>query len=259
MKKLIIAAVMLAGVAVAAWRLGGNAGKPVSTNPLEVGALWAAPDPGLGWMSKEGITAAPETSASMTFWNFGRRATREDSNLSEEGHTQVMILGGGVAQGYGVSDAETFPALLTELFPDYAFENFGTGGYTVDQARTLGERAFGLLYKSPKPQLVILAYQSSGAATAEDVAVTKKSIADLEAFVKSKEALFAAVTVEDKAGNAKQVFEGSNYTHTDCSASVGANTLKDGVHPNAAGQKALSECIAEWMGTAVTPLLAPSE
>ncbi len=259
MKKLVIAVVVLAVVIVIAWRFSGTGSKSTSSNPLEAGAAWAAPDPGLGWMNKEGIVTAPETGASMTFWNFGRRATREDSAVSEEGHTQLMILGGSVAQGYGVTDAETFATLLAGQFPDYAFENFGTGGYSVDQAKTLGERAFDQLYKGPKPQLVILAYQSSGAATAEDVAATKKAIADLEAFVKSKEGLFVAVTVEDKSGMAKQVFEGADYTHTDCSASVGSNMQKDGVNPNAAGHKELSECIAEWMGAAVTPLLAPSE
>jgi len=258
MKKLIVAAVVLAVIAVAAWRLGGGMGS-VSSNPLEAGAAWASPDPGLGWMNKEGVFTAPETGASMTFWSFGRRATREDSALSEEGHTQVMVVGGGVTQGYGVTDAETFPALLTEQFPDYAFENFGTGGYSVDQAKTLGERAFDRLYRASKPQLILLAYQSSGAATPEDVAGAKKAIADLEAFAEEKDALFVVVTVEDKAGMSKAIFEGADYTHTDCSAVVGSNTLKDGVHPNAAGHKALSECIADWMGSAVTPLLAPSE
>ena len=258
MKKLTVAAVVLAFVAVAAWRLGGGMGA-VSSNPLEAGAAWAAPDPGLGWMNKEGVFTAPETEASMTFWSFGRRATREDSALSEEGHTQVMILGGSVTQGYGVSDAETFPALLGGQYPEYAFENFGTGGYGVDQAKTLGARAFDMLYKSSKPQLILLAYQSSGAATPEDVAGAKKAIAALEAFAEAKGALFVVATVEDKAGASKAIFEGADYTHTDCSAKVGSNTLKDGLNPNAAGHKALSDCIADWMGSAVTPLLAPSE
>jgi len=257
MKKLILAVAVLAAVIVAAWRFGGIGPQAVSSNPLEAGAAWAAPDPELGWINKEGVADAGDVP--MTFWSMGRRASREDAALSEEGHTPVMVLGGSVTQGYGVPDEESFVYQLSGQYPEFTFENFGTGGYSVSQAAWLGARAYDRLYRASKPQLILLAYQSSGDAANDDVAKTRQAIADLEAFAESKSALLAVVTVEDKAQKSKAVFEGTNYTHMDCSGSVGVNTLKDGVHPNAAGHKALSSCIADWMGSAVTPLLAASE
>ena len=105
------------------------------------------PDRELGWINKPGVSLSLEPGhVPMTFWDFGRRASRPDP-MRPEGRTPVMVIGGSTTQGYGVRDEETFVALLTQRYPDLWFENFGNGGYSTVQSLMLAERAMKDFYK----------------------------------------------------------------------------------------------------------------
>ena len=151
-------------------RVAGFQPRIVRINPFFVpgtDTTWSVPDPELGWMNKEGVSRSLEGDhVPMTFWSFGRRATRapSDAQLPTElaaDHMPVMIVGGSNLQSYGVRDEESFPYLLSQRFPNLSFENFGTGGYSTVQALMLMDRAYQKFYTEQKPRLILLAFDDA--------------------------------------------------------------------------------------------------
>ncbi len=123
---------------------------------------WSEPDPELGWTNKEGTAHAIGLDpAPMTFWSFARRASRPTPDIPPA-QIPVMIVGGSVAQSYGVRDEYSFPYLLAERFSDLWIENFGNGGYGTVQSRLLAERAYDQFYDAElKPALLIATFADS--------------------------------------------------------------------------------------------------
>ena len=124
---------------------------------------WSVPDPELGWINKTGTAHAIGLDpAPMTFWSFARRASRSTSDIPADTSVPVMIVGGSVAQSYGVRDEHSFPYLLAERFPNLWVENFGNGGYGTVQSRLLAERAYDQFYSDgQKPKLLIVTFADS--------------------------------------------------------------------------------------------------
>ncbi len=173
MKNFILFCVVMAvclGAAEEGLRLVGFQPRTLRINPFFVpgtDTTWSVPDPELGWMNKEGTSRALEGDhVPMTFWSFGRRATRapSDASLPTElaaDKTPIMLVGGSNLQSYGVRDEESFPYLLSQRFPKLSFENFGTGGYSTVQALMLADRAFEKFYGAQKPKLILLAFDDA--------------------------------------------------------------------------------------------------
>lgn len=129
----------------------------------EANTTWSVPDPELGWVNKAGISRSiGNDPAPMTFWDFARRASRPDSTAPLNKRVVTMIVGGSVAQSYGVRDKDSFPYLLAERYPDLWIENFGNGGYGTVQSRILAERAYDHFYTdAQKPKLLIATFADS--------------------------------------------------------------------------------------------------
>ena len=129
----------------------------------DVDTTWSVPEPDLGWINRPGVSLAiGADSAPMTFWDYSRRASRPSPEIPQGHQTPVMIVGGSVAQSYGVRDGESFPYLLAERYPELWIENFGTGGYGTVQATMLAQQAYDNFYPpGRKPKLVILAFAGS--------------------------------------------------------------------------------------------------
>ncbi len=173
MKNFVLLCVVLIvclGVGEGALRVTGFQPREVRINPFFVPGTettWSVPDAELGWINKEGTSVAIEGDhVPMTFWSFGRRATRapSDATLPTElagDHIPVMIVGGSNLQSYGVRDEESFPYLLSQRFPALSFENFGTGGYSTVQALMLMDRAYQKFYTEQKPRLILLAFDDA--------------------------------------------------------------------------------------------------
>ena len=314
-----------------AMRAAGFVPRSSRINPFFVpgtDTTWSVPDPELGWINKEGVSRSIEGDhVPMTFWSFGRRATRAEAALPTDGRPQVMIVGGSNAQSYGVRDEESFASLLSQHYPELSFENFGTGGYSTVQAKLLAARAFEGLYGADKPKLILLAFDDahllrnvadqswvyaisdpegryvapphyrldgdklmfkefttigywplerhSAALTVlhnawlqtfiynsarEALPVTRRVVADLADYAKSKGVAFAAVVLDDRSQTAGAVFEGQAFPHHDCSGlertAPEEYMLKEGSHPNAKLHRHLAECIAAWLDSDVLPQLA---
>ncbi|MBT5241787.1 MAG: hypothetical protein HN793_07560 [Rhodospirillaceae bacterium] len=122
---------------------------------------WSVPDSQLGWVNKAGVSISIEHGgAPMTFWDQGRRATRENLESPGDG-AAVMFVGGSNAQSYGVTDQESFPYLLGQRNPALWIENFGNGGYSSAQALLMAKRAAGEFYDAIVPQLIVLTFADS--------------------------------------------------------------------------------------------------
>jgi len=128
-----------------------------------VDTTWSIADDELGWINKPGVSLAiGEDSTPMTFWNFSRRASREDPAIPKGNQTPVMIVGGSITQSYGVRDENSFPYLLSQRYPNLWIENFGTGGYGTVQTSLLAQRAYeGFYPEDRKPQFVLMAISGS--------------------------------------------------------------------------------------------------
>jgi hypothetical protein len=151
-----------------ATRAAGFTPRVVAVNPFfkpDLNTTWSIPDPELGWINKPGVAQAiGEDPAPMTFWDFGRRATRPDSAIPPGDHIPVMVVGGSDAQAYGVRDEDSFIALLAQRYPNLWFENFGGGGYGTVQAMLMAERAYDKFYGANKPRLLLLTFSDTHAA-----------------------------------------------------------------------------------------------
>jgi hypothetical protein len=152
-------------MAEAAMRMAGFMPRAVRVNPFFVPGsetTWSVPDTELGWINKEGVSRAIEgDGVDMTFWSFGRRATRANPAMPTDAALKVMLIGGSNLQSYGVKDEESFPYLLGQRYPDIGFENFGSGGYSTVQAKLLAERALVKFYGEKRPALMLLAFDDA--------------------------------------------------------------------------------------------------
>jgi hypothetical protein len=93
-------------------------------------------DPELGWVSRCNERAAdlygPGRGLSTNARGF--RGTRETELDRPSGRLRVLCSGDSFTLGYGVGDADTWPAQLERLAPQAECVNLGQGGYGIDQS-----------------------------------------------------------------------------------------------------------------------------
>lgn len=163
---LVLSLVLSVLLGEAALRAAGFEARDLRINPFFVSdsdTTWSLPHAELGWINKPGVSQSIEEGhAPMTFWDFGRRATRPEAERPEGGYP-VMIIGGSNAQSYGVRDENSFAYKLSERYPRLWIENFGNGGYSTVQALMLAEKAYEEFYTQAKPKLILLAFDDSHA------------------------------------------------------------------------------------------------
>ena len=102
------------------------------------------PDPVLGWRNKPGKYvfdgyANPEDKITVTIESDGRRSA---GPAPAEPKARVAFVGDSITMGWAISDWETFAWKLQQRFPDVAFSNYGTGGYSTYQSLLLLRRFF---------------------------------------------------------------------------------------------------------------------
>jgi hypothetical protein len=113
------------------------------------------PDPLLGWQNKPGAFVWPGSGKDirLTFWNSGRRAT---GLADRNGRPAAVILGCSFTQGWAVSDEETYPWKLQEMFPELRVVNLGTAGYGTYQSLLALQRY--LAENTVPPRLVVYGF-----------------------------------------------------------------------------------------------------
>lgn len=93
-------------------------------------------DPELGWVSRRDERAAdlygPGRSLSTNAQGF--RGERAVGAQPASGRVRVLCSGDSFTLGYGVGDADTWPAQLERLVPEAECVNLGQGGYGIDQS-----------------------------------------------------------------------------------------------------------------------------
>lgn len=92
-------------------------------------------DPELGWSQIPGkqVTSLYGPGLGLTVNAQGFRGTRDHSLRTPAGAYRIVCLGDSFTMGYGVSDAESYPAQLERLRPGLESINMGLGGYGVSQ------------------------------------------------------------------------------------------------------------------------------
>lgn len=93
-------------------------------------------DERLGWRSLPSISR-PDLygpGLSLTTNARGFRALEEHAPEVPPGRFRVVCLGDSFTMGFGVDDAQTYPAALQRLCPQVQAVNMGLGGYGLDQA-----------------------------------------------------------------------------------------------------------------------------
>jgi hypothetical protein len=164
---LLLAVIALSAMGVeAGMRAAGFVPRVVHISPFfiqGVNTTWSEPDIELGWINKAGVAEAigSDHPTPMTFWDFSRRASRPAPAIPAGVRLPVMVVGGSDAQSYGVRDEESFITILAQRYPNFWFENFGTGGYSTVQALMLAERAYDKFYTREKPRLLLLTFSGS--------------------------------------------------------------------------------------------------
>ncbi len=135
-------------------------GMPRQPEPLDSGLpALHEPDPVLGWKNKSGAVVWPGRGRdagrpiALTFWSGGRRATAVQPGPARP---EVAIIGCSYAQGWALSDSDTFAWQLQERFPEYSFANLGTAGYGTYQSLLALERH--LSESSAEVDLVVYAF-----------------------------------------------------------------------------------------------------
>ncbi len=84
----------------------------------------------------------------------GWRKTGPDS-LDQDSLPEIWMLGCSFTHGYGVGDAENYPAILQQRMPSYRIRNYGMDGYGTLQNYLLLQ---DLLARGKKPFAVVLGY-----------------------------------------------------------------------------------------------------
>lgn len=115
------------------------------------------PHPELGWRSKKGTYTVPPyvqsgQSTSVTVLDHGRRAT----GVAEHGRQrEIVLVGDSFTHGVAISDHETYPWKLQQMFPTWNVLNYGTSGYGTYQSLLVLERELPLL---SSPAVVIYGF-----------------------------------------------------------------------------------------------------
>ena len=109
-------------------------------------------DPVLGWKNKPGHYSylaynGVGPNIQVTFLDDGSRAT-SDNHIHAASTKSVVLVGCSFTEGWAVSDYETYPWKLQEIFPAVKFYNYGTGGYGTYQSLLMLERVLPRI-KSP--------------------------------------------------------------------------------------------------------------
>lgn len=152
----ITALFSLASIAVVGELVARSAGRTPWRAGLETDA-WSTPHPVLGWINRAGTNLSNEAgNVPMTFWDGGRRRSREHPTPPAAATRQAVLVGGSWTQGYGVRDEQTFAWKAGELLPDWHFENFGTGGYGTLQSAMSAE--LGIDEGRIEPELVVYGF-----------------------------------------------------------------------------------------------------
>jgi len=93
-------------------------------------------DPELGWASRKGSVArdvfGPGLDVSTNARGF-RNASEFQASVAPD-KTRVVALGDSFTLGYGVGDADSWPASLERLCPRLEVPNMGQSGYGIDQS-----------------------------------------------------------------------------------------------------------------------------
>ena len=108
-------------------------------------------DPITGWRNKPGRYVVPPDTPSgtellMTFLPHGRRRSLPDKIVTDH---ELVVVGGSFTQGYALSDHDTYPWKLQEIYPSVEVLNYGTGGYGTYQSLLLLEQELPQL-RAPK-------------------------------------------------------------------------------------------------------------
>ena len=127
---------------------------------VEPGGRLYRKHPTLGYANLPGkltITLKTGLKFQVNNGNDGLRITRPPGTaLASVDPKQMWIFGGSFTYGFCLNDAETYPWLLQERFPNFEVVNFGVGGYgTLQSLIQLQEALAG--GRTP-PALLIVAY-----------------------------------------------------------------------------------------------------
>ena len=115
--------------------------RPMQAGPKKDWALvpdriWIEHHPRLGWYhqkNKDAIHTHQSYEVRIRTNQDGFRSMREYAEEKPAGVTRILALGDSFTFGFGVEDAENFPAVLEAAHPDLEAINLGVAGYGVDQ------------------------------------------------------------------------------------------------------------------------------
>jgi hypothetical protein len=102
-------------------------------------ASWSAYDLELGWINRPSARQH-HVDGWFTTLDDGSRVTRHRKDIPAPNH--IVVVGDSYAQGYGVSDENTYAWHLQSRFPPYDVRNLGTGGYGSYQSGLALQRFF---------------------------------------------------------------------------------------------------------------------
>jgi len=126
---------------------------------------WAAMDPKLGWVNREGAFRSVEPgNALMSFDADGER--HDPLNPKGSGLPRILVVGCSFTQGEGVVDDEPYPHVMNTALPGYQVLNFGTGGYGTYQS-LLRMQAY---FAAPHAETPLVIYGFNGHHTIRNVA-----------------------------------------------------------------------------------------
>jgi hypothetical protein len=118
-------------VAEGAFRALGYQPRRLELNPNFWITGWAAMDPELGWVNREGSFRSVEAgNAIMRFTADGRRL----DPVGAKDTPKIVVVGCSYTQGEGVADDEPYPHVINRALPNLEVLNFGTGGYGTYQS-----------------------------------------------------------------------------------------------------------------------------
>ncbi len=92
-------------------------------------------DADLGWMNKRSFRAENLYGAGVGFTTNSRgfRGTKEVAAEVPAGQRRIVFLGDSFTEGYGVADADCYPAAISAIEPSFEAVNMGLGGFGLDQ------------------------------------------------------------------------------------------------------------------------------
>lgn len=114
----------------------------------------------LGWTNRQIADEFPSFSSNrqnitVTHTADGRRITAADEPGKPDNRHQIIIVGGSLTYGYGLSDEETWPWLFQKNTPCFQVLNYGTPGYGTYQCLLMLER---VLPRLSSPGIVIYGF-----------------------------------------------------------------------------------------------------